>query len=87
MHDCPPSDSLFSNVSYFLGIVSFVVLRFTKPDMPRPFLALGGKSGAVALAAPQLAVIIASFVSLGLSRELVALDGVGRQQRGRACSW
>ncbi len=68
-------DSVFSNVPTLLGVVAFVRLRFTQEHVSQAFAVPAGRLGAVAVALPQIAVIIFSFVSLGYSANLMVSLG------------
>lgn len=52
---------LLLNISYLIVLASFVRLRLTKPDLPRPYHSLGGIPLAVTSAALSLLVIWSCF--------------------------
>jgi len=48
-----------------VSLISFVVLRYKEPDLPRPFKVKGGKAGAIALVTPAILIAIVALFTNG----------------------
>lgn len=81
-------DTMFNNLSLVLESASFVVLKHTEPDTPRPFRVPGGLWGALAVVAPKAVIIGFNFATaaawslwvVGIANALFVLGYLLRQR-------